>query len=182
MHPAGGDGFDFPHHIRQAMHRPEANEQMDMVSDAADGFRNPLELFYDAAEEGMEAIPPRGGNHADAFFRAEDEMVVEREVSGCHGAHIVRCPCRGNGAYLSEKGLSECDGFHRQIQGDPADSESPEGWQRLAGGVSHRLSWKIDLSPGRGGIRPFRNRQGVAPPGAFNYFDRLTGGLRHRLI
>ncbi len=94
MHPAGGDGFDFPHHIREAVHRPESNEQMDMVSDAADGFRDPVELFYDAAEESMETIPPRGGNHADAFLRAEDEMVVERKVSGCHGAHKVRRPCR----------------------------------------------------------------------------------------
>ena len=91
-------------------------------------------------------------------------------------------PLGANGAYLSEKGLSGCDGFHLQIQGDPADSESPEGWQKLAGGVSHRLRWKIDLSPGRGGTRAFHNRQGVAPPGAFRYVDRLTGGSRHRLI
>ena len=81
MHPSGGDGFDFPHHIRQAMHRPKADEQMDMIRDTADGFGYAVELFYDAARKRTKAIPPRTGDHADAILSAEDEVLVKREVS-----------------------------------------------------------------------------------------------------
>ena len=68
---------------------------MDMVRDAADGFGNAVELPYDAAEEGMKPIPPCGHDHSDAVFGAEDEMIVERKMSGWHGARILRRPSRG---------------------------------------------------------------------------------------
>ncbi len=75
--PAGGDAFDFAHHIGDAMGGAEADEEVDVISHAADGFGDAAEPFYDAAEEGVQAFAPCGEDVGCAAFCGKDEVVVK---------------------------------------------------------------------------------------------------------
>src|SRR4051812_35162700 len=103
MHPAGGDGFDIADDVRDTMRGAEAEEQMDVVSDSADGLRDTIEVSYDAAEITVQAFTPRGQNRGGAILGAEHEMVVEGDVGGWHDNSLSDAPA-GAAVLLSISG------------------------------------------------------------------------------
>ncbi len=77
MHPARGNGFHIAHDIREARRRPEADEEMDVVSNATDGFWHALHIPHHATEIGVQSPAPSFSDVRDAVLRAEDEVIVK---------------------------------------------------------------------------------------------------------
>lgn len=67
------------------MRCPQPQQQMHMVFDAANCFRDPLDVSHHAAEIGVHPFAPGLSDYRRPIFRAEDDVVMEREVSGWHG-------------------------------------------------------------------------------------------------
>ena len=93
MHPARRHRFHRADDIREAMRRPQADEQMNVVVNATDRLRDSAEVAHDAAEIRVQPFTPRGDDEWAAFLRAKDDVIVEREVCGWHGRFFQR-PCR----------------------------------------------------------------------------------------
>jgi len=62
----------------------QANQQMDVVVDAADALGNSAQSANRAAEIVVQTIPPRRGDGRSAILRAEDEVIVQAEIGGWH--------------------------------------------------------------------------------------------------
>ena len=65
-----------------------------MVGDASNRFRDTFDISHHSAEIGVQPFPPSICNERRAIFGAEDDVVIQREVSGWHGFRFPR-PCRG---------------------------------------------------------------------------------------
>jgi hypothetical protein len=62
------------------MSRPQPDEQMNVICDAAEAFGNTAQSFDGAAQVLEEAWPPVGGDERFAVLGREDEMIVEAQV------------------------------------------------------------------------------------------------------
>ena len=92
MDPTGGDGLDIAYGVCEARGGAQADEEVDVIGDAADGLRDAVEVAHHAAEEGVEAVTPCRGDERCAVFGAEHDVVVEGEVGGWHGGGGVAAP------------------------------------------------------------------------------------------
>ena len=88
MHPARGDAFDFAHHVRETMRGAKTDEEVHMISNAADGLRDSAEGIDGAAEKSVEPSPPFGSDVRCAILGGKDEVVMEGQMRGWHLASI----------------------------------------------------------------------------------------------
>ena len=88
MHPAGRNRFHRADNIREAMRRPQADEQMNVVVNSADCLRNATKIAHDAAEIRVQPFAPRW-----------DEMGARRfqqsETQRAMACRAWRCARRG---------------------------------------------------------------------------------------
>ena len=94
------DGYDGPKAVGRGA---QADEQMQMVIHAADSFRISAEIAHDAAKIGVQPFAPRGDDEWATFFRAKDDVIMEREVCGWHGCEVP-APLPGRVAFYPQSG------------------------------------------------------------------------------
>ena len=79
--PLRGSLFQIPQKVGQAMGGLQANEQVHMIGDSADALGGTAETAYGAAEVFVKRVAPRRDDQRTAFFRCEDQVVMEASVS-----------------------------------------------------------------------------------------------------
>ena len=85
MNPHGRRLLQFPYEISEAMRGLQTDEQVDMISNAANALREPAQPRHRASEVFVQAVPPRGINQRQAVLRGKDDVVVQREKRRGHG-------------------------------------------------------------------------------------------------
>ncbi len=73
---------------------------MNVVLNAANRFRHSAEIAHDAAEIRVQPFTPRWDDEWATFFRAKDDVIMEREVCGWHGCEVP-APLPGRVTFLS---------------------------------------------------------------------------------
>jgi hypothetical protein len=74
-------------------------EDVDVIGDATDALRDGFHFAEDAAEVGVEAFASTRDDERAAFLGGEDEMVVQAEMRGGHGA-ILPAPRPGRMSFF----------------------------------------------------------------------------------
>jgi len=80
--PDGGGLFEFAHEVLDAVVCVEADEEVDVVLDAADGADGAAKAADGSAEVLVESAAPAGVDEGLALIGAEDYVVVEGYVGG----------------------------------------------------------------------------------------------------
>jgi hypothetical protein len=88
MHPARCDPLYIANHIRKAGRRSQANEQMHMVANAADGLRDSIDIPHHPTEIGVQPSLPGESNGGFAVLGAENNMIVKRQMGRWHGVGV----------------------------------------------------------------------------------------------
>src|ERR1051325_5486958 len=84
MYPRRRCFFQLTHEIRQAMSSFQANEQMDMIRDAADALRKSAEAGNGPAQVFVQPRTPFGGDDGFAVFGSEHQMIMQAQVGRSH--------------------------------------------------------------------------------------------------
>lgn len=87
VHPPRGTGFYFSDNIGEAVGRAKSNEHVNVIFHPADGFRHAFEISQNSTHIAVQTIDPFGTIGPHPIFRAENDMVMERQVGGWHGAN-----------------------------------------------------------------------------------------------
>ena len=82
--PARRNSLNISHHICETSSCAESNQEMHMVSHPADRFGHTFDISDYASEVGMHSCTPRGANCRRPAFRAENNMIMQREMRRCH--------------------------------------------------------------------------------------------------
>jgi hypothetical protein len=94
--PDGRGFFEFPHQIGRRNRGSQAEQQMNVVLHAADGFRHPAQPAHRAAEIFVEPRPPFGADERPPFLGAENNVMVQAVKGGAMGVLVnVLAPLRG---------------------------------------------------------------------------------------
>ena len=99
VNPFGRLPLDVAQHLGELVRGSEADEQMDVIGNAAHRRGHAVEGADESAEVGVETVAPRGEDGGGLVLRAENEVVLEGEMGGGH-AGIFRHPCRGASVIL----------------------------------------------------------------------------------
>ena len=74
------DSFlQFAKYVRNAMHRPETRQDMDMILNSADNLGHAVHAFNDPAEVCMKTRLPFGINEGSPLFGREDDVIMQAE-------------------------------------------------------------------------------------------------------
>ena len=84
VNPSGRGLFDVLNKCSERVRSLQANQQVNMVSRATDGFGNRVCRPHQSAEIFVKAGPPCGVHERVPVFRAEHEVKMETQVRGGH--------------------------------------------------------------------------------------------------
>src|SRR5262249_50472545 len=76
--------FQLAHEIRQAMRSLQANQEMNVVADAADALRKSIEAGHNTAKVFVKSSAPHNIDRRSAVFGGENEVIMQAQKGGSH--------------------------------------------------------------------------------------------------
>jgi hypothetical protein len=77
VHPTGRNRFELTENVSQSVRCAKPNEQVDMVGNTPDNFRNSIRFADNAAHVGMQLATPNWLDERLVVFCAEHDVVTQ---------------------------------------------------------------------------------------------------------
>lgn len=115
VNPFGRFAFDLPHHIGKAMCGPKPHENVCVIGNATNCVSDAVQTSDRATDVFMDAVNHRIGEPWFAILGAEDDVVMQREMSRGHGECFSRS-CR-SAIHLAERsgGCARLGSLHHRL-------------------------------------------------------------------